>query len=178
MPVIDSIQIRGLRGQSRSGFTLVEMMVACAIIAFGIASIYLLNSQCLAVLKSAKDEASASQVLQQRIEQLRIANWQRVTSTTWIRDNLLNTSADGSNPLTNLAETVVVTPYNSSSTPVPNPNKFTRTAGVAAADGGNTSLLNETGVQVMWKITWNGVPNGKSHKRETMTVLGKGGIAK
>src|SRR3954471_23022029 len=92
-----------------AAFSLVENVLACAIVALGLAGTYTLNSQSMGVLRMAKEESFASQVLQQRIENLRIANWQRVSDPTWIRDHLLNVSADGSDSLRSLSETVTIT---------------------------------------------------------------------
>lgn len=158
-----------------AGFTLLENVVACAVIAIGLAGTYLVNGQCMGVLRMAKDEASASQVLQQRIENLRIANWQRISSPTWIRDNILNAPADGAATLANLTEKVTITPYKGTLTTT---NTFTRTGTTATAGAGNASLVTENSVAVTWDVTWTGVPQGKVHTRELIAVLGKGGIAK
>src|SRR3954471_4339653 len=93
-----------------AAFSLVENVLACAIVALGLAGTYTLNSQSMGVLRMAKEESFASQVLQQRIEHLRIANWQRISSPIWIRDHILNASADGGNSLRGLTETVTLTP--------------------------------------------------------------------
>src|SRR3954470_23282477 len=95
---------------SCAGFSLVENMLACMVIAIGLAGTYTLNSQTMSTLRMAKDEASASQVLQQRVEQMRIANWQRISSPTWLATGVLNAPADGSAGLTALNETVTITP--------------------------------------------------------------------
>jgi Tfp pilus assembly protein PilV len=158
-----------------AGFTLLENVIACTVIAIGLAGTYLVNGQCMSVLRMAKDEAAASQVLQQRVENLRIANWQRISSPTWIRDNILNAPADGGASLASLSENVSVTPYNGTLTTT---NTFTRTGSTAAAGSGNASLVTESAVTVTWDVTWIGIPKGKIHTREIVAVLGKGGIAK
>lgn len=167
---------RGLRKRaSMAAFTLLESVVACAVIAVGLAGTYAVNGQCMNVLRMAKDEASASQVLQQRVEHLRIGNWQRVTSPTWIATNILNASADGSVKLNNLVETVSVVPYPITGTD--NPNTFRRdNSGVTS--GSNVSFLSQNALVITWRAEWNGLPNGKKHTREIVTVLGKGGVAK
>jgi Tfp pilus assembly protein PilV len=157
------------------GFTLLENVIACSIIAIGMAATYSLNGQSMGVLRMAKDQSSASQVLQQRVEHLRIANWQKVSNPTWIRDSILNTGADGTSSLTNLTETVTVAAYGGTSTAT---NTFSRGPSGPSAAAGNVSLLNENAVLIKWVATWNGIPKGKVHTRELVTVLGKGGVAK
>jgi len=150
-------------------------MVACAMIASGLAGTYTLNSQTISTLRMANEESCASQVLQQRIEQLRIANWQRVSDATWIADHVLNTPADGSASLNGLSETITVVPYNSAS---PYVNTFTRTGTTTRAASTNVDQIDEAAVTVKWSLTWKGIPSGKLHTRETLAVLGKGGVAK
>jgi hypothetical protein len=156
-----------------AAFSLVENVLACAIVALGLAGTYTLNSQTMGVLRMAKEESFASQVLQQRIEHLRIANWQRISSPTWIRDRLLNVSADGGDSLRGLSETVTISPL--AGTPV---NTFSRGGGTAIAAYSNTNLQTQDSLIVKWQVTWNGMPRGRIHTRETLVVLGRGGIAK
>jgi len=47
-------------------------------------------------IQLARESACASQVLQQRVESMRIANWHQVTDPNWLATNLLNTEAPGS----------------------------------------------------------------------------------
>jgi hypothetical protein len=87
----------------------------------------------------------------------------------------MNAPADGAANLNSLAETATVTPFDSTNT---NINTFTRTGSSAVAGSGNVSLLTENALSVKWTVTWSGIPKGKTHRREIVAVLGKGGIAK
>jgi hypothetical protein len=160
---------------SEAGISLLENMFACATITLFLSGVFTLNGTCLSLLRQAKDHASASQVLQQRVEQLRIANWQRITDPTWLRDNVLNQDADGSSYLKNAAESLLVEPYGSSSI---NKNQFNRRNGAASSGMGNTSLIGETAVKVTWTVTWSGLPAGVTHMRQEVAILGLGGVAK
>jgi prepilin-type N-terminal cleavage/methylation domain-containing protein len=57
--------------RGRGGFSLVEVMIAATIVAFGFTAIYMVSSQCMAVTKSTRNLGLASQVLQERMESLR-----------------------------------------------------------------------------------------------------------
>src|SRR6478672_6877039 len=104
-------------GKARTrAFTLIDCVFACGILAFALGAIFTVNGYGLQELRVGRDEMTSSQVLQQRVEQLRIANWQRITDPTWMRDNILNVDADGSYNLKNASETVTITPYNSATT--------------------------------------------------------------
>src|SRR3954453_7410934 len=111
-----STATRACRTRRRDGFTLLDSVLACGILALALGAVFTVSSHALQTLRLSKDETVASQVLQQRLEQLRIANWQRVSDPTWIRDNILNVEADGAFGLGSLKETVTITPYNSPAT--------------------------------------------------------------
>lgn len=164
-------KIQNLKG----GFSLLENIFACAVICLFLAGTFTANSQSMSILRMGRDAAGASQVLQQRIEQLRIANWQAITSPLWIRDNILSKDADGSANLQGVVETVSITPYNGTTTAT---NLFTRSSGTAAANGMNTSLVSESAIKVTWSVTWSGLPQGRIHNRQNVAILGLGGVAK
>jgi len=68
-------------------FTLVEALVAVAVVAIGLTSLFVLNTRCLRFLRRSKEAVIAGQVLQERIEQLRIINrWNstNIISTNWL----------------------------------------------------------------------------------------------
>lgn len=167
--------MRKAQCRSSGGFSLLENIFACAVICLFLAGTFTANSESMSVLRMGRDEAGASQVLQQRIEQLRIANWQAITHPSWIRDNILNKDADGSVNLQGVVESVSITPYNGLTTA---PNQFTRTSGAAAANGMNLSLLAESAIKVTWSVTWSGLPKGRIHTRQNVAILGLGGVAK
>ncbi len=150
-------------------------MIACGMLATALGLVFQVSSQSMQTLRLSKEEMAASQVLQQRIEQLRIANWQHVTEKTWLRDNILNVAADGAFALDQLQETVTITPYNSAST---SSNVFTRANYLASAGTANTSLLFETTLMIKWTLDWKGFPLSRPHKRESVILLAKGGVAK
>jgi hypothetical protein len=65
-------------------------------------------------IQMARESACASQVLQQTVESMRIANWHQVTDANWLSTNLLNTDAPGANQLKNVSETLTLVPYGKS----------------------------------------------------------------
>src|SRR5881398_1673679 len=97
----------------RTGFALIECTIATAVSAIFLGSLFLLNSSAMDTIQMARESACASQVLQQRIESMRIANWHQVTDANWLLTNLLNTDAPGANQLKNCSETLTLVPYGS-----------------------------------------------------------------
>src|ERR1700676_4768700 len=96
--------------------TLLESAIAASICALFLESLFTMNTSTMETIKMAREVAWASQILQQRIEGMRIANWHQVTDANWIRANFLNTDAPGSDGLKNLSETLTLIPYGSGAT--------------------------------------------------------------
>src|SRR3954464_3567674 len=108
--------MRRASGYSLSGSTLVEAMMAAGISALFLGSLFAMNTKSMSTIKMAREAASASQVLQQRVESMRIANWHQITDSSWLRDNLLNSDAPGTTALKSPSEQVTIVPYGSSTT--------------------------------------------------------------
>src|SRR3982750_4512918 len=100
--------------RSFSRIPLIETTVATAIAAIFLGSLFTINPSSMQTVKTAREAASASQVLQQRVESMRIANWHQITDPTWLRDNLMNADAPGATALKSLAEQLTIVPYGSS----------------------------------------------------------------
>jgi uncharacterized protein (TIGR02598 family) len=160
---------------SREGFTLVEAMMAAGVAALFLGSLFAINTASMGTIKMARESAAASQVLQQRVESMRIANWHQITDANWIQANLLNADAPGSDDLKAPSETLTISPYGSGN--VGN-TQLTRTNGSAVITQTNTTLLNENAIMVVWAISYTGAPNDRSITRQTVAILGKGGVAK
>ncbi|MEY2526222.1 MAG: hypothetical protein QOE73_993 [Verrucomicrobiota bacterium] len=155
--------------------TLLESAFAASICALFLGSLFTMNTSTMGTIKMAKETAWASQVLQQRVESMRIANWHQVTDANWILANLLNTDAPGSNGLKGLSETLTLIPYASTSTDI---TQLTRRNGSASVVARNSSLLTENAMKVIWTVNFTGAPNDRDSTRQTVTILAKGGVAK
>jgi type II secretory pathway pseudopilin PulG len=159
----------------QSGFALVECTIATAISALFLGSLFLMNSSAMDTIQMARESACASQVLQQRIESMRIANWHQVTDANWLLTNLLNADAPGTSQLTNFSETLVLVPYGSST--VGN-TQLTRSSGSASVVSNNTALLPESAIKVIWTVSYTASPNNRTISRQIVAILAKGGVAK
>jgi Tfp pilus assembly protein PilW len=165
-----------LSNRSRQhGTTLIEAMIAATISALFLGSLFVMNTSSMATIKMSRDVACASQVLQQRIESLRIANWHQITDAAWLRDNVLNVDAAGAGQLKDASETITLIPYGSSTS---GNTKLTRAGGLAKIESQNNALLTENALKVIWAVTYTGTPNNRSTTRQTVAILAKGGVAK
>src|ERR1041384_2258951 len=99
--------------RSTLGSTLIEAMMAAGISALFLGSLFAINTSSMSTIKMAREAAAASQVLQQRVESMRIANWHQITDANWVKANLLNAAAPGAGALKSLSETLTLTPYGS-----------------------------------------------------------------
>jgi uncharacterized protein (TIGR02598 family) len=156
------------------GITLIETIVAAAISALFLGTLFTFNIASMETIKMSRESACASQILQQRVESLRIANWHQVTDSTWLRTNLLNTDAAGTSQLKSVSETLTLTPYGSTST---GSIQLTRSNGTAAVVN-NSYLLTENAVKIVWSVNYKGAPNDRTNTRQTVAILAKGGVAK
>jgi hypothetical protein len=154
---------------------LIEAMMAAGIAALFLGSLFVMNTSSMGTIKMSKEAAAASQVLQQRVESMRIANWHQITDADWVKSNLLNADAPGSTDLKSMTEILVMSPYGSGN--VGN-TQLTRSGGIATIDLRNSSLLTENAIEVVWTINYTGAPNDRAVTRQTVAILGKGGVAK
>lgn len=158
-----------------NGSTLVEATLAACVSALFLGSLFTMNMAAMKSIRTAREAACASQVLQQRIESMRIANWHQITDADWISANLMNTEADGSESLTATTETLTLVPYGSAT--VGN-TQLVRTQGRTSIVNRNGALLAENAMKVIWTIAYRAGSNSQSTTRQTVAILAKGGVAK
>jgi uncharacterized protein (TIGR02598 family) len=156
-------------------FSLIEATVAAALAASFLASLFTMNMATMDTIRSAKESVAASQILQQRMESMRIANWHEVTDANWLRSNLLNADASGSEPLKDVAETLTLAAYGSATT---GNIQLTRSGGSTTIVSQSSALLAENAVKVIWTVSYTGSPNSRSVSRQIVAILAKGGVAK
>jgi len=160
---------------STQGTTLTEATVAAFVAILILGALFTINLSSMKSIRTAREATSASQILQQRVEAMRIANWQQVTNADWVRDNLLNSDANGSGGLKTMSETLTMAPYgtNGGST-----MQLIRSGGTTKILSQNADLLKENAMKVVWTVAYNGGMNGRSTTRQAVAVLAKGGVAK
>ena len=168
---------RGCAGQT-GGFTIIETAVAAALITLFLSSIFLLNSLVLRMLRSGNESATASQLLQARAEQIRMANWLDVTNAGYLPNTLLPQQPATAINLSTLTETVSVGPYQSGGAP-----SSTAAYIYQRAPNGAISSLGGTGIAmtatdcVQFTITehWTGW-GGRARERTLTTLASTWGI--
>ena len=157
------------------GTSLIEASIAACTSALFLGSLFTLNVTSMKTLRTAREAASASQVLQQRVETMRIANWHNITDATWIKNNLLNASAAGDGSLKGMTETLTLVPYGSSTT---GNTQLVRSNGTTQIVTNNTALLKEGAMKVIWTVAYTGSVRSDSMTRQAVAIVAKGGVAK
>lgn len=163
----------GRRRRARTaGFTVLEVAVAGALLTLFLSSLFAMNSTVLRMLRSANETSDASQELQTRIEQVRLANWPQITDPSWVQTRLLAQPTDAAGDLRGLSERIEGWRPGASSA------AFTVSRN---ADGSTTStgssLTTEEYILVHVNVTWPSW-GGRTRSRELVTIVAKGGISK
>jgi uncharacterized protein (TIGR02598 family) len=158
------------------GFTLIETTLAVTMLALFIAMLMVMNSNVMGLLRNSKDNVAASQALQERIEQMRIANWLQITDADYLATTLLAEQNDSAATLQGAVEKITVTAYppKTGSAAV----KASRSNGTASVGNRNVDLKEERMVRVDLELTWQGFPKNRPRARATTAIIAKGGITK
>lgn len=152
------------------------------LVLFSLVSIYTMQAQSLQIVQSAQDSSAASQVLQQRLEQLRVTPYDTVVTTTGLVA-LMNGSSGATQAqqtmtaVKNFVESVNISQYvRPGVTASGTPGSFTVTrSGSTATSAGTATLSSETQVKAQFIVTWS--DRTGSHQREFATILSRGGLS-
>ena len=157
------------------GTTLIEASIAACTSALFLGSLFTMNVTSMKTLRTAREASAASQVLQQRVETLRIANWHQITDANWMKNNLLNASAAGDAGLKGITETLTLVPYGSATT---GNTQIVRSGGTTQIVTNNTALLKEGAMKVVWTVAYTGSVRSDAMSRKAVAIVAKGGVAK
>jgi hypothetical protein len=171
------------------GFSLVEAVFACALVAVFFIGIFGLNSQCLLFANSSKELMSAGQSLQARMEQLRgitttaspcpCAPWGKITSATSLQ-TLFTPAISGATNLGAVTEVATIYKYPPPANPTPTPIQLTRVSNGSAnvtptinPGHDDAALTNGDMVQINLKWSWQSAPGGRQRSMSISTIYAK-----
>ena len=167
---------RPSRFRRNDGVTLVETTIGMGLVGLFLTGLMLARTNMVGLLQRAKENAAASQVLQQRVEESRIANWVQITDAAWLSVNLMAKASESAANLTAPVETVTVASYPAVTGETP--AKIVRKDGAATVVSSNTALKDARMVRINVDLTWTGVPGKRARARSTSVIVAKGGISK
>lgn len=160
---------------SFAGYTLIESNVATVMVGTFIAGILTMDSNLFGLIKNARESASANQSLQERVEQMRIANWAQITDANYLATKLMNTATSSAVGLSTPVEVLTVTPYPAKSITAA---QVTRQGSAATINSTDAALLSESMVRVDLTLTWKGNPDQRVRTRSSSVLIAKGGVSK
>lgn len=139
-------------------------------------SALLMNSHELRLVKSTRESGAASGTVEERVEQLRIANWRQITNASYLTDTFYATQSKAVAPLDNVREHITVTAW-----PDPlacQPLEVTKAKNSAAqVISVGTGLTDQKLAKVDVTITWK-TGGGRERTRELSTIISNGGISR
>lgn len=99
-----------MRGRKRwdQGTTLVECVVAIAVLGLSVGAVMLVNSQQLRLVRATREVGSGDFSLQERVEQMRIATWRQITDATYLRDTFFAARPASADPIGAITEEITV----------------------------------------------------------------------
>jgi hypothetical protein len=107
---------------------------------------------------------------------MRLADWRKITSESYLRNTLLANSTQSATPLNNLSEKVTVEAY-------PDSTVAQKLVVQRYANGERVTLISGSGLatqrmaKVELQVAWTG-SDGRSRSRATTTLMSNGGISR
>jgi len=155
-------------------FTLVEVMVATMLVAIFFASIFELNAMCLRYIDASKESLAALQSVQDRAEVLRNLAFSDLTTTSFVRDNVMpaNYTPDKTPTLFSkkATEKVIISKY-----PTPDGyTQFTRSPNGSVTTDSVATSLGAGLVKVDVSVTWNMTLGGRARSEQTSSIVSNG----
>lgn len=158
--------MRGPSQRVAAGIALAEVIIGMALILVVLGLVFAMNGQLLSLLNQSKQSTYASQVISERVEQLRTCGWRRLTRPGLLEDEMSIVQRDTATAvnLPGITETIRVEPYTDPA------GRFVQV--VRSASGTTQSGVNIDGeplVKLSIKVQWT---SGKRQReRNFVTVV-------
>lgn len=160
-----------------SGFTILEVTVASAIMAVSFLGLFATVLSAGKMVSASEEEAMVASGLEQRIDQLRLLEWPELTDGLGITAKVWTARPQAMAGITISQEALTIIPcdvagtrslnaaWNGVSTPT-----ISFTAG--------TVLSGASAVKAVSTLTWTGCRSRRAQTRSLVTVISRGGISK
>lgn len=153
----------------QAGVTLLEAMVAVALLASFFASIFELNAVCLRYIDASKESVAALQSVNDRCETLRNLAFTDLTNSSYLQ-NLLAAPANTSDFCRKGTEVIALKAYPSAN----GVTQLTRTPDGTVTVNSTATDLGNTLVQVDVSTSWNMTLGGRARSEQTTTIVSNG----
>ena len=160
--------MRRPRPNTIGAFALAEVVVGMALIVLVLGFLFAMNGQLLGLLRQGKQSTYATQLIAERVEQLRTSTWEAVTIPANLEGLIrFGGSTATETNLPGITETFVIEPYDN---PAGLSFSCVRTpAGVQTATG--TGFPDETLVKVNISVKWKS--GMRDRERQFVTVMSR-----
>ena len=162
-----------------SAFTLVEVMVAVAVVALFMSGMFALNSQSFQLLRSTQGVIAAEECTRDRLDKMRNAAFDSMVDPTYISGTVLTTTGNTFPLLDGLQIVLQVTsfpPPAAASTDAKTVIVTRNATGtVSVTKAGDGTLKDQTTVMVTATATWTG--RGQTRTHEAYIIATSGGIS-
>ena len=134
------------------------------------------NSSALKLVGTTRESNAASLSMEERVEQLRIANWRQITDSVYLRDTYFATVPKSIAPLNGYTERVVISAW-------PDPAVCGQLVVEKAKGATATVLSTGTGLsdqrlaKLDVRVSWTGA-QGRIRTRDLTTIISNGGISR
>ena len=134
------------------------------------------NQEQLRMVKSTQQSSGASHLLEERVEQLRIANWRQITDVQYLKDKYFAAAPKSAKPLGSCVEHISITafPNPSACTPLELERLENGTIRVTSTGAG---LGEQKLAKVSVGVTWQG-SGRRTRVRELASVISNAGISR
>jgi len=170
------VRISSAKRHSIGGFTLSETILATGIAMLAMAAATALNSAHLRLVKSSRQSNAATLALQERVEQMRLANWRKITDPEYLKDTLLASAPSSAAPLHQMTERITISAF-------PDPSAAQRLVVERRSSGERVTLVSGEGLstqrlaQLEFQLGWLGADQ-RPRLRATTTVVSNGGVSR
>ena len=161
------------KGITAGAFTLVEVLIAMAIMIFLLAGLGMSGWRVIALLEAQREVVAASQLIQERTEAFRAASFSELTNATYVQASLLNSPTNSEAVLHSLTEVLTLSAYPPDSTVVS--LQETRQQDVVSVNSTGPTLANAAVVRLDFSLSWLS-QRGLIRTRQISTIVAKGGI--
>ncbi|CEF49453.1 unnamed protein product [uncultured bacterium] len=161
--------------------TLTEVMVSIGVIAIFLASLHAMNNQISLLIRSSRNQAAASRVLQVRAEQLRNAGWSSITSPQALQHLVEQSPQEERTALfgenSKVTETVTVTELDPKTMAEQNANIVVRREAGVTTSSSSGRLSQADIVRVDFGIAWTESDRPVVPRRVSVTIS-RGGMVR
>jgi hypothetical protein len=164
-----------------AGTSIVEVMVAMAVVVIFLSGIHLMNSRVWGMLGSGLNSIAATRALNGRAEQLRASTWNQVTDAAFLvgggtnPPSVLGLAGDSAGDLGSITETIAVTDYLTGTAPPFQVTRYSDGTVTATPTDGSPTMAAQPSAQVDLTVTWK-AKGGASHSRQLRMIFTNGGL--